>query len=99
MSKSKFDNLFVGTPVNVIHNGELMRSWVGYIRRINREAGIAEVGPESVIGSHLHLYELERLVPTEFTSRMTPRLPAEIDRLRSMPWSDTGNKNDKEKQT
>lgn len=85
-------SLFVGCPVHVKWGGVLHTNWVGYIRRINWDARLAEVGPETCIGSHLRPYELNRLVPAEFTRMMHPQLPAEIDRLQRAPWSETGSK-------
>lgn len=84
--------LFIGCPVHVKWDGVTHTNWVGYVRRINWDAGIAEVGPETCIGSHLRPYELDRLVPAEFTRMMHPQLPAEIGRLQRARWSETGSK-------
>ena len=84
--------LFIGCPVHVKWDGVVKSNWVGYVRRINWDAGIAEVGPETAIGSHLRPYELDRLVPTTFTRMMHPDLPAEIGRLQRAPWSETRSK-------
>ena len=84
--------LFIGCPVHVKWDGAVKSNWVGYVRRINWDAGIAEVGPEACIGSHLRPYEFDRLVPAKFTRMMHPGLPAEIERLQRAPWSETGSK-------
>ena len=42
--------LFIGCPVHVKWDGVVKSNWVGYVRRINWDAGIAEVGPETAIG-------------------------------------------------
>ena len=85
-------SLFVGCPVHIKWDGKVKSNWVGYVRRVNWDAGIAEVGPETCIGSHLRLYELNMLVPTTFTERMHPKLPAEIERLKRTPSSEAGSK-------
>jgi len=80
--------LYIGCPVHIDERDH----WVGYIRRINWDAGIAEVGPEGCIGSHLRPYALERLLPTTFTRHMHPGLPAEIMRLQRATWSEYGTR-------
>jgi len=81
-------NIEIGDPVHVLFDNK-HDDWVGYVRRINRVAKCAEVGPETTI-SHLHTYELSRLVPAKFTRFKNPRLADEITRLRAMEWDETG---------
>lgn len=85
----KDEKLYIGCPVHIVWDGEVKTNFVGYVRRINWTAKIAEVGPETCIGSHLRVYEFDRLVPTKFSSRMHPKLLDEIVRLRSEQRSET----------
>ncbi len=83
-------NIFIGCPVKISHVGRPPTgSWVGYVRRINWKTRIAEVGPETCIGSHLRPYEIDRLVHSEFSKVMHPKLPDEIERLRRDPRNET----------
>jgi len=93
----RMGTLFVGCPVHVKWDGVIKTNWVGYVRRINWTTGMAEIGPETCIGSHLRPYEIDRLVPATFTNLMHKDLPAEIGRLQRAQWSETGSNPHKDK--
>lgn len=86
------EKIYIGAPVHLIWNGTESQNWVGYIRRIDWDKKVVEVGPETCVGSHLHVYEFDRLCPALFTRIMHPQLPAEIERLRRAVWSEVGKK-------
>lgn len=84
------EHIYIGAPVHLIFKGVVSRNWVGYIRRINWNKKLVEVGPEACIGSHLHGYEFAQICPALFTRLMHPQLPAEIERLQRSEWSVIG---------
>ena len=88
MNDKKFP--FIGAPVYIKYGDRTSTNWVGYIRRINRQHKLVEVGPESIVGSHLRTYPFDRVVPGKFTNRMATGLLAEIERLRNTKWADSG---------
>lgn len=88
---SAFKDLWcIGDPVYIKRDGKPDKKWVGYIRRINWDEGLAEVGPETVVGSHLSVYSFSQLVPAQFTKAMNANLPAEILMLKSRRYTRDG---------
>lgn len=86
------DLICIGCPVHIKRVSGTNREWVGYVRRIDWNQRIAEIGPETCLGSHLRVHPFEDLVPASFTPRMHRMLPIEIDRLKQASWSEIGSK-------
>lgn len=93
---SEIYHAFVAVTGSAFKIGDPVRSkgstsgWVGYVRRVNVRDGLAEVGPETVVGSHLRVYRFDELEHAQFTASRCPGLTAEIARLRAMQWDETG---------
>ena len=85
MNNENTIELYIGMPVHIIWDGKPNTNWVGYIRRLDFKQKLAEVGPETIVGSHLRVYDFERLVPTKFTDDIHRNLLAEIERLKNDP--------------